>query len=187
MRSKTLAFKKRIAIVFCAGARACVRVLCVQKTRRFAFAFLSPLSPLVCMVPTPYFLGNQLVLCGSGASCYKMKGLDSKPPILHKPECTAVAAIQLRMRMRILTRPENSLANYNHQITNKKAANEALRRNSLANANVFANEMRKFRSESDFLGHPQSSKKSDPKVTKTGRRSLFKQFGVTFPQRTRPY
>ena len=27
------------------------------------------------------------------------------------PECTAVAAIRLRMRMRILTRPENSLAN----------------------------------------------------------------------------
>ena len=49
LRSKTLAFKKRIAIVFCVlktslGARACVQVLCVQKTRRFAFAFLSPLS-----------------------------------------------------------------------------------------------------------------------------------------------
>ena len=38
--------KKRIAIVFCdlktsLSARACV---CVQKTRRFAFAFLNPLS-----------------------------------------------------------------------------------------------------------------------------------------------
>ena len=49
LRSKTLAFKKRIAIVFCdlktsLGARACVQVLCVQKTRRFAFAFLSPLK-----------------------------------------------------------------------------------------------------------------------------------------------
>ena len=49
LRSKTLAFKKRIAIVCCdlktsLGARACVQVLCVQKTRRFAFAFLSPLS-----------------------------------------------------------------------------------------------------------------------------------------------
>ena len=48
LRSKTLAFKKRIAIVFCdlkasLGARACVQVLCVQKTRRSAFAFLSPL------------------------------------------------------------------------------------------------------------------------------------------------
>ena len=48
LRSKTLAFKKRIAIIFCdfktsLGARACVQVLCVQKTRRFAFAFLSPL------------------------------------------------------------------------------------------------------------------------------------------------
>ena len=35
-------------------------------------------------------------------------------------ECTAAAAIQLRMRMRILMRPENSLANFNHQIANKK-------------------------------------------------------------------
>ena len=49
LRSKTLAFKKRIAIISCVleaslGARACVQVLCVQKPRRFAFAFLSPLS-----------------------------------------------------------------------------------------------------------------------------------------------
>ena len=49
LRSKTLAFKKRNAIAFCdlktsLGARACVQVACVQKTRRFAFAFLSPLS-----------------------------------------------------------------------------------------------------------------------------------------------
>ena len=48
LRSKTLALKKSIAIIFCdlktsLGARACVQVLCVQKTRRFAFAFLSPL------------------------------------------------------------------------------------------------------------------------------------------------
>ena len=49
LRGKTLAFKKRIAIVFCdlktsLGARACVSVACVQKTRRCAFASLSPLS-----------------------------------------------------------------------------------------------------------------------------------------------
>ena len=49
LRFKTLAFKKRIAIISCIleaalGARACVQVLCVQKMRRFAFAFLSPLS-----------------------------------------------------------------------------------------------------------------------------------------------
>ena len=49
LRSKTPAFKKRNAIAFCdlktsLAARACVQVLCVQKTRRFAFAFLSPLS-----------------------------------------------------------------------------------------------------------------------------------------------
>ena len=48
LRAKTLAFKKRIAIVFCdlktsLGARACVKVACVRKTRRFAFAFLNPL------------------------------------------------------------------------------------------------------------------------------------------------
>ena len=36
-----------------------------------------------------------------------------------RTECTAVAAIQLRMRMRSLTRPENLLANFSHQISNK--------------------------------------------------------------------
>ena len=56
-------------------------------------------------------------------------------------ECTAVAAIPLRMRMRMLTRPDNSLANYLPPNLKEKAANLALRRNSLANANVFANEM----------------------------------------------
>ena len=38
----------------------------------------------------------------------------------YPPECTVVAAIQLRMRMRILTRPEHSLANFNHQTSKKK-------------------------------------------------------------------
>ena len=40
--------------------------------------------------------------------------------IRFRPECTAVAAIRLRMRMRILTRPRNSLANFWLQISNKK-------------------------------------------------------------------
>ena len=51
LRSKTLAFKKTHCdrFLFCdlktsLGARACVQVLCVQEMRRFAFAFLSPLS-----------------------------------------------------------------------------------------------------------------------------------------------
>ena len=49
LRSKTLVFKTRIAIISCVleaslGARACDQVLCIQKTQRFAFAFLSPLS-----------------------------------------------------------------------------------------------------------------------------------------------
>ena len=45
LRSKTLAFKKRIAIIFCdlKTFLGGVQVLCVHKTRRFAFAFLSPL------------------------------------------------------------------------------------------------------------------------------------------------
>ena len=60
-------------------------------------------------------------------------------------ECTAVAAIRLRMRMRILTRPENSLANFRHQISNKKLRMRRLR-NSLANANGFANESANLRS-----------------------------------------
>ena len=47
------------------------------------------------------------------------------------PECTAVAAIQLRMRMRILT--GNSLANFSHQISNKQLR--------IGVANGFANEI----------------------------------------------
>ena len=41
---------------------------------------------------------------------------------IHPPplERTAVAAIWLRMQKRILTRPENSLANSSHEISNKK-------------------------------------------------------------------
>ena len=55
LRGKTLAFKKRIVIISCVleaslGARVCVQALCVQKTRHFAFAFLSPLrSGQSCM------------------------------------------------------------------------------------------------------------------------------------------
>ena len=37
-----------------------------------------------------------------------------------RTERTAVAAIQLRVRMRILMRPENSLANLSRQISNIK-------------------------------------------------------------------
>ena len=63
LRSKTLAFKKRNAIAFCdlktsLGARACVQVLCVQKTRRFAFAFLSPLR--FCRKSTTGYVGSGL-------------------------------------------------------------------------------------------------------------------------------
>ena len=61
-------------------------------------------------------------------------------------ECTAVTAIQLRMRMRILTRPENSLANFNHQISKKELQIQRCEGNSLANANIFANENPKISS-----------------------------------------
>ena len=54
-------------------------------------------------------------------------------------QCTAVAAIRLRMRMRILTCPENSLANFGHEISKGK-----LRINPLAIANGFANEIAKI-------------------------------------------
>ena len=47
--------------------------------------------------------------------------------------------------MRILTRPENSLANFGCQISTNKLR-KALRRNSLANANGFANEIAKMSS-----------------------------------------
>ena len=89
------------------------------------------------------------------------KSFSKKGPKWCSAECTAVAAIQLRMRMRILTRPANSLANFSHQITNKKLqikrcegirqrmpkissslrkflADGSLRQNSLANANAMA-------------------------------------------------
>ena len=37
------------------------------------------------MVQTLYFVSYQPVLCGFGASCYKMEGLDSKPPVCTNP------------------------------------------------------------------------------------------------------
>ena len=54
-----------------------------------------------------------------------------------------VAAIQLQMRMRILTRPEKFASEFQPPNLKQKAANEALRSNSLANANGFANEIAK--------------------------------------------
>ena len=74
---------------------------------------------------------RQEIIVGSEGSCVT--------------ECTAVAAIQLRMRIRILTHPENSLANFCHQIS-KKAANSALRRSLLANTKGFANDIAKISS-----------------------------------------
>ena len=50
----------------------------------------------------------------------KSPKVKSQKTVNIEPECTAVAAKPLQMRMRILTRPENSLANFNHQISNKK-------------------------------------------------------------------
>ena len=46
LRGKNASVQKRIAIIFCdlktsLGARACVQVTCVQKTRRFVLAFLN--------------------------------------------------------------------------------------------------------------------------------------------------
>ena len=59
---------------------------------------------------------EQLVAGFTAAGPYPLLSL----PFLHilaqhkalRPECTAVAAIELRMRMRILTRLKNSLANF---------------------------------------------------------------------------
>ena len=59
-------------------------------------------------------------------------------------ECTAVAAIRLRMGMRILTRPENSLANFSHQISEKKLRIRRCEGIRNANANGFANEIAKI-------------------------------------------
>ena len=60
-----------------------------------------------------------------------------------RPECTAVSAIQLRMRMRILTRPENSLANLSHQISNIELRIKRCEGIRNANANGFADEIAK--------------------------------------------
>ena len=48
------------------------------------------------------------------------KGSHDLLQIQSAPECTAIAAIRLRMRMRILTRPDNALVYLSHQISNKK-------------------------------------------------------------------
>ena len=57
----------------------------------------------------------------SHPKCKNVAALTNKTRFLGLvTECTVVAAIQLRMRMRILTRPDNSLANFGHQISNKK-------------------------------------------------------------------
>ena len=61
LRSITLSVQKHIAIVLCdlktpLGARACVQVFRVQKTRCFAFAFLSPLS-----LPSPLSAENSRI------------------------------------------------------------------------------------------------------------------------------
>ena len=63
------------------------------------------------------------------------------------PERTAIAAIRLRMRMRILARPENSPAKVRPPNLKGKVANHALRIISLAItklSNGFANEMAKL-------------------------------------------
>ena len=65
---------------------------------------------------------------GTSAQSYSVSSLDrywsiecsSLQRVRWGPECTAVAAMQLRMRMRILTRPENSLANFGRQISKGK-------------------------------------------------------------------
>ena len=78
--------------------------------------FLSePLSPVAPNRVAPWNSWNSLP---SESSCFPSKL--SKKLTIATTECTAVAAIRLRMRMRILTRPENSLANFGHQVPKKK-------------------------------------------------------------------
>ena len=71
--------------------------------------------------------------------------------VCRRAECTAVAAIQLRMRMQILPRPENPLANFRHQISNKKMRNQVLRRHSLALIECFRGRHRGGRNFTSFL------------------------------------
>ena len=124
-RGKNASVQKRIAIVFSncdlktsLGARACVWVACVQKARRFAFAFLNPLrlskvpvalrnSKWVPMVPVSRsdsvsgrcFCGTQtrvqqsclerLVLFFGVARC---KDYTCPPPPRRKQNCQAKSA-----------------------------------------------------------------------------------------------
>ena len=61
-----------------------------------------------------------LHVCFCWSLGFSLSSPRGEAPILPTPECTAVAAVQLRMRMRILARPKLSLANFSHPISNKK-------------------------------------------------------------------
>ena len=105
LRSKTRALKKRIAIIFSAiqrlpsGPGLAFRSFAFKKTRRFAFAFLSPLR---------VHRGHSGTVANANANSDAPRRFASE------------------------FRPPN---------LKEKAANSALRRNSLMNAKVFANEM----------------------------------------------
>ena len=66
-----------------------------------------------------HFVMYSISMTTCGACLFRTKrGVETM--LLVQAECAAVAAIRLRMRMRLLTRPENSLANFGHQILRKK-------------------------------------------------------------------
>ena len=71
--------------------------------------------------------------------------LESARDTIRSPECTAVAAIRLRMQMRILMRPENSLANCGHQISHKKLRIERCQGSRQRMRMVLRMKLRKFR------------------------------------------
>ena len=128
--------------------------------------FRLPSAPAqFCTVETPWKTDLTQLSRGNGAShlfslrpcksylrsfslCFRKENPDSslvsEELVVFAPregsECTAVAAIWLRMRMRLLVQPENPLANFSHQISNKKlrANLRCLRQNSLAIANAMA-------------------------------------------------
>ena len=68
---------------------------------------------------------------------------NDSPPAKNRAKLERIAAIRLPMRMRILMRPENLLANFGHKISKKKLRIKLCELKLLGIANGFANEVTK--------------------------------------------
>ena len=94
LRGKTLAFKNRIAIISCVleaslMARACVRARCVEKTRRFVFAFLSPLRKGLSIIPFAKGTFAKGILEGTWFSLFRRESVPELPS--HTGQCKSAS------------------------------------------------------------------------------------------------